>query len=113
MAAYNELPVFKASYDLLLYLYRFTGTLSREYKFSLGEKIKVETTDLLMNIYRANRVFDKNEYLVNARENLEADRLYIRILHDLKQIGMKKYVTINQMMEGVSRQLAGWQKSIQ
>ncbi|HNV82204.1 MAG: four helix bundle protein [Tenuifilaceae bacterium] len=113
MAQYSELPVYKAAYDLLLQVFGLVHNLSREYKYSLGEKLKNENTELLSNIYRANRTTKKNEHLEKARENLELVRLYIRILKDTQQIGMKRYVSINQNMEGVSKQLAGWHKSVQ
>jgi len=112
MANYIELPVYKAAYDLLLQIYGLTHNLSREYKYSLGSKLKDEVTELLSNIYRANRVKDKHLHLNNARENLELTRLYIRILFDTKQIGIKKHVFINQFAENVSKQLAGWHKSV-
>ncbi len=57
MAAYNELPVYKAAYDLLLEIFKFSANLKREYKFTLGEKLKNEVTDLLTNIYKANSTF--------------------------------------------------------
>ena len=102
MANYIELPVYKASYDLLLQIYNLTHNLTREYKYTLGEKLKNEITVLLSNIYRANR----------TRENLELVRLYIRILKDLKQITSKKHIFINLSIEKVSKQLAGWHKSV-
>ncbi|HOK86880.1 MAG TPA: four helix bundle protein [Tenuifilum sp.] len=113
MALYSELPVYKAAYDLLLQVFGMVHNLSKEYKYSLGEKIKNEITELLSNIYRANRSPHKNQHLEKARENLELARLYIRILKDTQQIGINKYVSINQNMEGVSKQLAGWHKSIE
>ena len=112
MANYIELPVYKAAYDMLLQIFNLTHNLSREYKYSLGDKLKNEATELLSNIYRANRVKDKAGYLNNARENLELTRLYVRILFDTKQIGMKKHVFINQYAENVSKQLAGWYNSV-
>ncbi len=57
MAAYNELPVYKAAYDLLLEIFKFSATLKRVYKFSLDEKLNNEVTDLLTNIYKANSTF--------------------------------------------------------
>ncbi len=47
-----------------------------------------------------------------ARENLEIVRLYIRILKDTEQINSKKHISINQPIEIVSKQLAGWHKSL-
>ena len=113
MAHYIELPVYKASYDLLLQIFSLSHNLNREYKYTLGEKLKNEITELLSNIYRANRIREKAEYLKTARENLELVRLYIRILKDLKQITNKKHIFINQSIEKVSKQLAGWHKSLQ
>jgi four helix bundle protein len=113
MANYIELPVYKASYDLLLQVFNLTHNLNREYKYTLGEKLKNEITDLLSNIYRANRIREKEMYLKTARENIELVRLQIRILKDLKQISNKKHIFINQSIESVSKQLAGWHKSIQ
>ncbi len=112
MANYIELPVYKATYDLLLQIFELTNKLAREYKFTLGEKLKNETTELLSNIYRANRISEKSKLLETARENLELVRLYIRILFDTKQIGSKKHIFINQSIEKVSKQLAGWHKSV-
>ena len=112
MANYLELPVYKASYDLLLQIFTLTHNLTREYKYTLGEKLKNEITELLSNIYRANRTREKERYLKIARENLELVRLYIRILKDLKQVSGKKHIFINLSIEKVSKQLAGWHKSV-
>lgn len=35
-----ELPVYKASYGLLLYSFKLIKNLTREYKYTIGEKIK-------------------------------------------------------------------------
>lgn len=112
MAVYSELPVYKAGYDLLIELFQFTHNLNREYKFTIGEKLKNEASDLLTNIYKANKTFAKSEIIDKARENTEIVRLYIRILKDLKQIGLKRYIAINDNIENVSKQLAGWHKSV-
>ena len=35
MGYYNELPVYKATYDLLVEMFRFTRNFSREYKYTV------------------------------------------------------------------------------
>jgi len=112
MAHYLDLPVYKAAYDMLLQIYALTHNLRRDYKFSLGEKLKNEATNVLTNIYKANRVHIKSEYISEARIQLEIVRLYLRILRDTKQIGQKKHILINTFVEKVSKQLAGWHKSV-
>jgi hypothetical protein len=54
MAQYNELPVYKATYNLLLAIFQFTKDFSREYKYTVGESLKKETIELLRFIYCAN-----------------------------------------------------------
>jgi len=111
MSTYDNLPVYRASYDLLVELFRFTKNFSREYKFTLGESIKKETVEMITNIYRANSSFAKRqEKIQSARENVEVIRLFLRLLKDLRQVDLKKFVFLNEKIESVSRQLAGWQK---
>ncbi|HLW62386.1 MAG TPA: four helix bundle protein, partial [Flavobacterium sp.] len=82
-----------------------------EYKYTVGESLKKETIDLLTLIFRANSRSDKNAVLQQARESIEVIRLLIRLMKDLKQINLKRFVTVNQKVEAVSKQLTGWQKS--
>jgi hypothetical protein len=65
-----------------------------------------------MIIYRANSRKDKLEILQRAREHVEVIRLWIRLMKDLNQISLKKFVQVNKHIENVSKQLTGWQNSI-
>lgn len=110
MAQYDELPVYKASYDLLLEIFRFTKNFAKEYKYTIGESLKNETVELITLIYRANSKKDKYAILQEAREHIEVIRLFIRLMKDLKQISLKRFVQVNIKVENVSKQLTGWQK---
>ena len=110
MAQYSELPVYKATYDLLLAIFQFTKDFSKEYKYTVGESLKKETIDLITLIYRANSRTDKAETLQTAREHIEVIRLLVRLMKDMHQIGIKPFVDVNEQVENVSRQLTGWQK---
>lgn len=46
MGQYNELSVYKATYDLLIEMFRFTKEFSKEFKYTLGESLKKETIEL-------------------------------------------------------------------
>jgi four helix bundle protein len=111
MAIYDTLPVYKVSYDFLLDLFKFTKNFDREYKYTLGEDLKRETTEMIANIYRANSSQSRRPLLQSARENLEVVRLYLRLIKDLKQISLGKFVTLNEKIESVSKQLSAWQRS--
>jgi len=70
MTQYDELPVYKATYDLLLSIFMFTREFKREFKYTIGESLKKETIELLTLIYRTNSRYDKNDVLQTAREQI-------------------------------------------
>lgn len=111
MATYDHLPVYKASYDLLVEIFRFTKNFSREYKYTIGESLKNETIQMITNIYRANSSYSKKPVIQSARENVETIRLFMRLLKDLRQVNIEKFVDVNEKIESVSKQLSAWQKS--
>ena len=112
MATYDNLPVYKISYDLLLNIFIFSQDMKREYKYTVGENLKKETVSLITNIYRANCSLNKTNLIQAARENTEVIRLYLRLIKDLKQISLAKFIKINEVIELVSKQLSFWQKAI-
>ncbi|MBI5872817.1 MAG: four helix bundle protein [Candidatus Omnitrophica bacterium] len=109
---YDTLPVFKKGYDLLIEIYKMTSGLSREYKYTVGEKLKNETLELLLKIYRTNLSRAKEMEIDSCRESTETVRLLIRLLHDLRQINIKKMIALNVLIESISKQLSGWKKSV-
>jgi hypothetical protein len=111
MGLHIELQVYKASYDLLIVIFQFTKEFAKEYKYTIGEIMKKEALDLLLLIYRANSRKDRTEILQTAREKIEAVRLLVRVMKDLRQISLKKFIFINEHIETVSKQLTAWQKS--
>ncbi len=110
MALYHTLPVYKASYTLLVMLFSNSDNFAREYKYTVGQEMKKEGILLIKNIYRANKAIDKIVAISEARENLEMIRLLTRLMQDFNQLGLKKFVEINQAMEEVSKQLSAWEK---
>jgi len=112
MAIYDNLPVYKTSYDLLLKIFIYFKDMNKEYKYTIGEKLKNETMELITNIYKANSVLKKENYIEKSRENIEAIRLYMRLVKDLKQISLSRFVETNEDIESISKQLSCWQSSL-
>lgn len=112
MALYTNLPVYKTSYDVLLDVHRYTNTFSREHKYTIGEKLKEESIQVLIAIFKANKA-KKNNRLVHidtAREHVELLRLLSRIAKELEVLTARLYVALNLKIEKVSKQLTAWQK---
>ncbi|MCD7968873.1 MAG: four helix bundle protein [Alistipes sp.] len=112
MAVYDNLPAYKAAYDLLLDVFKMNINLTREHRFTLGEKLKLELIELIKCIYRANSSeLAKEQNLRSAREHIVVVKLYMRILHDLKQISLKRFVALSERTEDLSKQITAWHKS--
>ena len=107
---YNELPVFKSSYDLVIELFNFSKKLPRDFKYTIVQDLKKESLEILTCIYKASKNYNKKIILQEAQEKLFLVRLKIRILKDLKQINQKKFISLNLKIENVSKQLVGWEK---
>ena len=110
MAIYDNLEVFKAGYDLLLYVFQFTPNVKRDYRYTLAEKIKDNIIELCLCIYRANGAKDRVPDIRQARERLVTIKLMCRMLTDLKQISVRQFAVVCTHTESISRQLQAWQR---
>lgn len=54
MAQYRHLPIYRLTYELLQRVMVVCKDFSREYKFTLGQKIKDEVIEMVVLIYRAS-----------------------------------------------------------
>lgn len=106
---HDDLRVYKNSYDLLLYLYQISSNFSREFKHSIGESIKKDVLELMISIYKANSDFLERKNNINlAKNSIEKIKISLRILKDLKQINLKKFVSLSEKIEVINRQLISW-----
>lgn len=86
MARYYDLEVYRAAYLLLVESYKSLRNLNKEYKYTIGEKVKERVFDILLEIYRIARAKETNQkrlHVSNALDHVEYVRLSIRLLRDL------------------------------
>jgi len=112
MAIYNTLAVYKVCYELLMQLFKVCVHMPRDYKYTLGEQMKKELIELIVNVYRTNSRLDKDRVplLKTARENLEVVRLLLRLSMDLGLLATRTFATASEKVESISKQLAAWEK---
>lgn len=110
MAHYQNLPVFRDSYDLLLRVYTVGRTFQRDFRYTLGEDLKKVLMTMMLCLFRANRHRGKLGDVAACREHIEQVKIYLRMLHDLKQLSLKQYVLLSERAESVSKQLAAWDR---
>jgi four helix bundle protein len=111
MARYTHLTIYQKSYDLTLRFFRETHEFPRDYKYTLGQKMKETCLDMLDAIIEANGAKEKKLPLERASALLERLRIYTRLAYDLKVIGMKKYEVLSKYSDEIGRMIGGWMKS--
>ena len=111
MAQYQHLPIYKQTYDILLRTMIATKDFPREYKFTLGQKIKDELIELVVMIYRGNSSISKKELIESILERIQAVQLLMRLSHDIRVLPRGHYAALSQMTDILGRQAQGWLKS--
>ena len=111
MAQFQHLPIYKLTYDILLRIMQVTKNFPREYKYTLGQKLKDEVLDVVILIYRANSAKNKVEHLALIVERVQVIQLLIRLSHDMRILQRKHYADLAEKTESLARQSQGWLKS--
>jgi hypothetical protein len=111
MAQYKHLPIYKLTYDLLLRIMQVTKNFPREYKYTLGQKLKHEVIELIVLIYKANSAKDRAMHLQQILERVQVVQLLMRLCHDIKILQRRHYAELAEKTDSLARQAQGWLKS--
>jgi len=110
MARIQHLPVYKATYDLLLQMDQAIALFPRAQRFSLGQKMRDEALEIIRLIYRANGAVPHERLMKiqSMQEHVQALSLFLRLSSDLRILPLKKYAHLIDVCESIGRQLSGW-----
>ncbi len=85
-----------------------TKDFPREYKYTLGQKLKDELVELVVVIYRANSAPDKEQHIRSILERVQAIQLMMRLSHDMRILTRRHYAALSEMTDNLARQAQGW-----
>ena len=92
MAHYEHLPLFKSSYDVLIELYDRKKDFPKEHKYTLWEKLKNYSLEIVVNIYEINSLRDNTVRLrgiIKTISLVEKCKILIRISKDINILSLK------------------------
>lgn len=103
MSRYEHIRIFQCAYMLTIEIYKTTGNFSREFKYTLGEKLKNSAHEILDAIMKVNSMSDKEKqkYFPGIDFRKESLRVYLRIAADL----IKAHTTPEELVEKVREEL--------
>ena len=107
---YVHTKIFQSVYILTLNIYKTTGNFKREYKYTLGKKLKMVCHDLLDLIIIVNAAENKLQSLEKLNNKLESLRIHLRLAFDLKAVSRGQMGALNKQIEEIGKQIGGWQK---
>ena len=110
MAIHTQLPIYKAAYDLLDAATDMTKNMPRDFKVSIGGKIREECVDVMVLIFRANTARDKTPHLTDLLERLQVAELLIRLSKDKRFISVGQYAKAIELTNQIGKQANGWRK---
>jgi hypothetical protein len=111
MAQYKHLPIYKTTYELLEAVTQKTRHFPRDFKYSLGDKLRNECVELVVFIYKANSTRDKVEFLTQILERVQVIELLLRLSKDLRLLTVQGFAEIVQITDSLGRQAQGWLKA--
>lgn len=108
MARYEHLPVYKAAFDLNVYVEKVVRGFSRYHKYTLGTELRNRARKIVQLIVRANNSQEKLPTLLILREELEQLKLTIRLCKEVKafhnfnsfQVAINQVITLCKQTEG-------------
>lgn len=110
MALHTSLPIYKVAYDLLSVGTDVTRNMPRDYRASIGAKIREECVELVVLIFRANSYRDKVPHLTALLEHLQVAELLFRLSKDKHFISTGQYAKAIELTTQIGKQASGWRK---
>jgi hypothetical protein len=108
MAIHTELKIYQAAYQLLDASTELVKNMPRDFKASIGGKIRDECLEITVLIFRANVSRDKAPHLLSLLERLQVANLLLRLSRDKRLISIPQYAKVVEITSSIGKQANGW-----
>jgi hypothetical protein len=112
LAQYKHLPIYKVTYDLLNEITKYTRHFSKDFKYSLGAKLRDEAVELVVLIYKANSSKqERAEHVQLILARLQVIELLLRLSKDMRLLSVSAFSSMVILTDELNRQASGWLRS--
>ena len=115
MARYDQLPIYKKSLELIVFLENAVRHFSRYHKYSIGERLRQTSWDAVTLIVKVNNtpMAQRRSLLVALRDKTEEVNIALSVAKELEAFkNHNSWQQAARMGVDMSRQSEGWLKSI-
>ncbi len=111
MAQYEHLPIYRETFQFLIYCEMIVKNFSRYHKYTHGADLRNSARQAVKLVIRANNSKDKTPVLEELRITLEEIKLLIRICKEVKAFhNFNSFETAINQVTNICRQAEGWLK---
>jgi hypothetical protein len=111
MALHTQLPIYKVAYDLFDRVTDLSRNMPRDFKQSIGGKLRDECVEIMTLIFRANVAREKAQHIQSLIERLQVAELLLRLSRDKRLISTKQYAQTVELTQSVGKQAGGWRRA--
>jgi hypothetical protein len=111
MGIHTNLPIYKVAYDLLDVVTDLAKNMPRDFKQSIGGKLRDEAVEISVLIFRANVAQDKAHHLTELVERQQVAELLLRLSRDKRLISTCQYAKAIELTNSIGKQANGWRRS--
>ena len=90
MAQYKHLPIYKTTYELLNQIAMATRGFPKDFKYTLGSRLREECIELVLLIFRANSNISRRTVIMDALERVQVLELLLRLCKDMRLLSIKQ-----------------------
>ena len=112
MALHFETEIYKVTYELLNLVTDYAKNMPRDYKATIGGKLRDECIEISTLIYRANVADDKAPFLSTLIERAQVAELLLRLSRDKRLISTGQYAQAIELSDSIGKQANGWRRSV-
>lgn len=105
MGLHYNLPIYKATYDLLREVVKTSRNMPRDVKQAVGNVLRDECIGVSLMIYRANVSESKGAHIVELLERVQVIELFLRIALDERFISRGQYARMVELTQSIGRQV--------
>lgn len=109
-----DIPIFKRAYELCKTLHGLKGGVAKADRYTLWQRIENLAIEVLEGILMASQVTkaEKLRPLEHVSVKINVLRVLLRLAKDTKAIDLKRYATVEMIVDEMGRMLGGWIKSV-
>ena len=109
----SDIPILKKTYELYRVFHEYRKVIPKADRFTIYQRSDDVIIDIIELFLEAgySKSGNKVAILEKASVKLNTLRFFVRLMKETKALDLKKYTTLQEMIDEVGRMLGGWIRS--